>query len=122
MDELAYRLAAIFKAQVPASNIISADVLRSALKLIADSQWRKNKSYEDFKRDTKSERRDYQMLKAWEILKESEQMISPERVTGNKRQWLTKAVDSLEDFEIPGYELIPVPPKAVKIQRAPPRS
>jgi hypothetical protein len=117
LEELAYRLAGILEAQVPASNIISADVLRGALMQIADSQWRRNKSYEDFKRDTQSERRDYQMLKAWELLKESAAVASPELVTGNGQKWLTKAVDSLEDIEIPGYELILVPPKGVKVLR-----
>jgi hypothetical protein len=62
LDELACRLAAILKSQSPAPRKISSQSLEKALSKVGDSEWRKNKSYFDFLRDTRSERRDYQMI------------------------------------------------------------
>jgi adenylate kinase family enzyme len=116
LAELAYRLAE--KMRSSGLTVISKDLLRDALKEIADSQWRKTKSYADYLRDQKSERRDYQMVKAWEIDKESSEVRAPEIFTLNGRRWLTKAVDSLKDIDIPGFKLALEPHGSVKIQSA----
>ena len=62
LDELAYRLATILRLQSPVPRKISSELLAKALGKVGDSEWRKNKSYFDFLRDTRSERRDYQMI------------------------------------------------------------
>jgi len=62
LDELAFRLSAILKSRSPAPRKISSKLLEKALGKVGDSEWRKNKSYFDFLRDTRSERRDYQMI------------------------------------------------------------
>lgn len=62
LDELAYRLATILRLRSPVPRKISSQLLEKALSKIGDSEWRKNKSYFDFLRDTRSERRDYQMI------------------------------------------------------------
>ena len=62
LDELAYRLAKILKSRSPAPKKISSQLLEKALAKVGDSEWRKNKSYFDFFRDMRSERRDYEMI------------------------------------------------------------
>jgi hypothetical protein len=62
LDELAYRLATVLKSRTPTPKSISSPLLEEALGKVGDSEWRKNKSYFDFLRDTQSERRDFQML------------------------------------------------------------
>lgn len=62
LDELAYRLATILRLRSPVPRKISSQLLEKALSKVGDSEWRKNKSYFDFLRDTRSERRDYQMI------------------------------------------------------------
>lgn len=61
LEELASHLAAILKSRTSAPRRISSQVLENALREVGDSEWRKNKSYFDFLRDTRSERRDHQM-------------------------------------------------------------
>jgi hypothetical protein len=60
LHELAYHLSEILKAA--SDKAVTTDILREALMRISDSEWRKNKSYLDFLRDVRSERRDYEML------------------------------------------------------------
>lgn len=67
MEELAACLAAVLRNQSPVPSEVSSQLLRDALKQVADSEWRKNKSYVDYLRDTKSERKDYQMLNIWKV-------------------------------------------------------
>jgi ATPase family associated with various cellular activities (AAA) len=62
LDELAYRLSAVLKSRSSRSRTIPSQALEVALGKVADSEWRKNKSYFDFLRDTHSERRDYEMV------------------------------------------------------------
>ena len=62
LHELAFRLSAILKAQSPAPKRIFSQLLGKALRAVGDSEWRKNKSYFDFLRDMRSERRDYEMI------------------------------------------------------------
>ena len=61
LDELAARLVRILKSKSPAPKKISTPILKKALSKVGDSEWRKNKSYFDYLRETGSERRDYQM-------------------------------------------------------------
>jgi len=62
LAELASRLATILKSSSPTPRKISSPLLERALGRVGDSEWRKNKSYFDFLRDMRSERRDYEML------------------------------------------------------------
>lgn len=62
LDELASRLSRVLKSQAPTTRTISSQMLEAALRKVADSEWRKNKSYFDFLRDGLSERRDYEMI------------------------------------------------------------
>jgi hypothetical protein len=100
LDELANRLARFLKSASSAE--ISRAVLEAALKQIDDSEWRKQKSYLDFLRDSRSGRRDYQMLKVWEA---TGRLDAPTLISANQGKWLAKAVDSLKEIEIPGFEL-----------------
>lgn len=104
LDELAYRLASILKSQPTAPMEISPDVLREALKLVADSEWRKNKSYADFLRDTRAGRRDYRMLNVWEVTTSSGPTV-PGVVAANGGRWLSRPADVAQDINIPGFEL-----------------
>jgi ATPase family protein associated with various cellular activities (AAA) len=115
IDELAYRLAGALKALDPVARKISPEILKQALAQVADSEWRKNKSYLDYLRDTRSERRDYQMLNVWE-LKGSAEISVPGIVRANGHKWLAKAVDSLQDIEIPGFQLFFESPGHVEIR------
>jgi len=99
---------------------ISADSLRESLTQIADSQWRKNKSYADYARDEKSQRRDYQMVNVWEVRGNLEISV-PGVVFANGSKWLARAIDSLKDFKVPDCELIPVPPGGVQIRALVPK-
>jgi hypothetical protein len=117
LDELAYRLALILKASSPVLSKISPEILRQALTQVADSQWRKNKSYTDYLRDTQSERRDYQMLNVWEFAGTTKDPI-PGLLSSNESMWLARAVESLEDIEITGFRLSPEPRGRVRIQRS----
>jgi hypothetical protein len=116
LNELAYRLAKILKAKRPTSVEIDADLLRQALGKIDDSEWRKNKSYEDYLRDRGSARRDYQMLNVWELKGSAEAVIrGAEEANGIK--WLSRAVNSTEEIEqVPGFELLHVSPGTIEIR------
>jgi hypothetical protein len=120
LDELAYRLAHMLPAPSTEPKIISADILRDALNDVADTEWRKNKSYLDYFRDTQSERRDYQMLNFWQV-KDTLQTSVPDVVVANGSQWLAKTADSLKDIKIPGFELLSVPSGGVQIRVTGPR-
>jgi len=62
LDELASRLATVLESRSPKPKKISSQLLEEALGDVGDAEWRKNKSYFDFLRDTRSERRDFQMI------------------------------------------------------------
>lgn len=104
LNELAYRIATTVKALSRTPRKLSVDILKEALRRVADSEWRKNKSYDDFFRDMRSERRDYKMLNVWEFRGRLKKHI-PGVVRQNDLLWLAKAVDATEDIEIPGYQL-----------------
>ncbi len=114
LHELAYHLAGTLRDHSPVLETISPDVLREALTQVADSQWRKNKSYLDYLRDTQSERRDYQMLNVWEVRKSKEVSV-PGVVCANDVPWLSN-VESPKDIEMPGYELRFTDPGCVEIR------
>jgi hypothetical protein len=115
LNELAYRLAKLLRASPQSPVTIDAKLLEEALKQIDDSEWRKNKSYVDYLRDRRSERRDYQMLNVWEV-KGDLAALPPEVETLNGRKWLARAADAPTDVKIPGFETHPVPPGAVEIR------
>jgi len=117
LNELAYRLALVLKANPSTAKTISSEILRNALEKLADSEWRKNKSYVDYLRDTRSERRDYQMLNIWEVKGESE-ISAPDVREENGLKWLARAVDSLQDIQIPSFEIIPAPPGGAQVRSA----
>jgi len=115
LNELAYCLAGILKSKAHEGKI-TPDLLREALIKIADSEWRKNKSYADYERDTGSERRDYSMLKVWSIKGSVEKSVSGiEPANGHK--WLARAVDSLKDIEVTDFEVVSVGPACVELRR-----
>jgi len=115
LTELAYRLALILKARSRIPKNISTEILQEALVQVADSEWRKNKSYVDYIRDTRSERRDYQMLNIWEVKGRPTTPV-PGIVSANGQEWLARAVDSPQDIEIPGFQLVFEPPAIVEIR------
>lgn len=104
LQELAYRLAPMLTPGSSSGLVVSAECLREALIRIADSEWRKNKSYLDYQRDTRSERRDYQMLNVWEV---SGDLELPGTTLVNNKRWFSRAIDSRKDISISGFELIP---------------
>ncbi|MGB8131904.1 MAG: ATP-binding protein [Candidatus Angelobacter sp.] len=106
LNELAYRLVLILKSKNPYPARISQEILREALMQVDDSEWRKNKSYADYLRDRLSERRDYQMLNVWEVHTDIGAPIVGVEVKNNKK-WISSAVNSIKDVELPGYELRP---------------
>jgi hypothetical protein len=117
LNELAYRLAITLKSKHPIPRKLATEVLEHALNQVADSEWRKNKSYMDYLRDTRSERRDYQMLSVWE-LSNSVKASLPGLVYANNGTWLARAVDSLKDIDIPGFQLRREQRGRVEIRRA----
>jgi SpoVK/Ycf46/Vps4 family AAA+-type ATPase len=117
LNELAYRLASQLKETSSAQKIVTIRVLGQALDQVADTEWRKNKSYLDYVRDTRSERRDYQMLNVWEVSTNEKSVPGlVERPNGLK--WLPKAVDGPQYIEIPGFQLKFGHPGRVEIVRA----
>lgn len=114
LNELASRIASVLKEQAPTSNSITVDVLRTALGHLADSEWRKNKSYADYFRDVGSERRDYQMLDVWETDLRSDTFFS-DLDDANGAVWLRKAVDRPQEIKIPGFQLVFEPHGRVKL-------
>lgn len=114
LDELAFHLASVLKTQPPPPQTISTQTLKNALKKVADSEWRKNKSYADYFRDTQSERRDYQMLNIWEVRSGNRVALS-EVQEGNGKKWLAKAADSPKDIQIPGFQIHPVSHGCIEI-------
>lgn len=116
LAELARRLASILKGQSPIPEAISVETLQDALQQVADLEWRKNKSYVDYLRDTRSERRDYQMLNVWEVRTDLKSI--PDVVEANNLKWLPKAVDSPRDIEISGFQLSPESQGRVEIRRS----
>lgn len=115
LNELAYRLAKMLRTNPPATPKIDENLLQDALIQIDDSEWRKNKSYVDYLRDRRSERRDYQMLNVWKV-EGSEEISIAQVTTSNGARWLGAAADSLKDVKTPGFDLIPSPPGGVEIQ------
>jgi hypothetical protein len=118
LDELAYHLEQRLKQETQTPKTISETTLREALGKVSDSQWRKNKSYADYDRDEQFERRDYQMLKTWEVVSESVKGRSPEVKAVGDRCWLTRRVDSIRDIQIDGCELEELAPASVRILAA----
>jgi hypothetical protein len=115
IDELAYRIAKILWERSTIPRNVPNDVLREALTKVADSQWRKNKSYSDFLRDIQSERKDYQMLNVWELT--GTMTKPPSELTGaNGGLWLSKPVESLKDISIPGFDLLSKPLGRVQLR------
>jgi ATPase family associated with various cellular activities (AAA) len=104
LNELAYRLAMTLKAKSRTPRKLGRLVLEEALSRVADSEWRKNKSYVDYLRDTRSERRDYQMMRVWEVVGRTKKVI-PDLILKNHRRWLAKPVDSAEDIKVEGFGL-----------------
>ncbi len=117
LDELAHRLSEILKVQVPVSRRISAEALREGLVRVADSEWRRNKSYLDYLRDTRSGRRDFEMVRVWEVTGRAKTGIS-DVIEINGSRWLAKPLESLKDIRIPGFRLRPKPLGNVEIQVA----
>jgi predicted ATPase len=115
LEELASRLARLLEAKVRSPKKISTYLLREALENVADSEWRKNKSYFDFLRDTRSERRDYQMLNAWEVTSQPNTQV-PGLISANRLSWLARAVDSPSEVEISGFNLQFTSPGCVSIR------
>ena len=113
LDELAYRLASILKRGSPVAKTISREILTEALKQVEDSEWRKTKSYLDYLRDTRSERRDYQMLNVWEVIGAVDNPV-PGIKEANGLKWLIRAVDSPQDIKISGFDLRFTPPGRVE--------
>jgi hypothetical protein len=107
LNELANRLALDLKALPSMPEVVSTEILRKALVEIADSEWRKNKSYTDYIRDSRSERRDYRMLNVWEVTGNNG-ILSPKVLEANNTKWLAEAVDSPQDIKIPGLDVRPV--------------
>jgi predicted ATPase len=114
LNELACRLASILKYQSQVPQIIPTAVLEEALKAIADAEWRKNKSYADYLRDVRSERRDYQMQNVWEVQGDAQPQI-PGLVEANRRKWLVSCVGSAADIDIPGFQLRSTSPGVIEI-------
>jgi hypothetical protein len=117
IDELAYRLSEVLKGNSGTPRTINPDVLRKALIKVADSEWRRNKSYLEYVRDVKSERRDYQMLSAWKLVGTT----TPPRdkvVEVNGARWLAEPVESLGDVNLPGFRLLSRPRGRVEIRRS----
>jgi hypothetical protein len=104
IDELALRIAELLKAKSPIPKQISSRLLREALSQVKDSEWRKNKSYLDYLRDTRSERRDYQMLNVWEARGKPKEPV-PGLILANHLRWLAKVVSSPRNINIPGFDL-----------------
>lgn len=104
LNELAYRLAKILKSLSRIPRNIPPDLIKDALVQIADPEWRKNKSYVDYLRDTRSERRDYEMLNVWEFKTKDKRPV-PGLISAKGTMWLAKAVDSTNDIELDGYTL-----------------
>ena len=115
LDELAYHLAKALKERSTVARNIPNDILQKALTRVGDSQWRKNKSYSDYFRDLQSERRDYQMLNVWQLAGSVIKAI-PGIIELNKEQWLPKAVDSLKDIELSGFDLVAMPNGQVQLR------
>jgi ATPase family associated with various cellular activities (AAA) len=113
LSELASKLSVGLKAEASGSKIVSLEVLKEALKQVADSEWRKNKSYADYLRDVESERRDYQMLNVWEVIQDPSLSV-PGVINRNGRKWL-RSVDDPKDLAIAGYRLIFNEPGSVTI-------
>jgi SpoVK/Ycf46/Vps4 family AAA+-type ATPase len=117
LKELAFRIAQIVSASSSGDSVVSSEILRKALNGVADLEWRKNKSYLDFVRDTGAERRDFQMLNVWEV-KNMLKALVPGVIAANGSKWLSQISDSLEDVKIPGFELLPVIAGGVEIRVA----
>jgi ATPase family associated with various cellular activities (AAA) len=117
LDELAFRLASLIRKPSSPPTVISSDIIVAALKEVTDSEWRKNKSYLDYLRDTRSERRDYQMLNVWEAITEETSVPGVEILSTGK--WIEKVGDSSKDVKIPNFNLSFELPGLVKITRVP---
>ena len=105
LNELAYRIAMILRAKPRIPRKLGYDIVEEALSQIADSEWRKNKSYVDYLRDVRSERRDYQMLKVWEVTGRIRNKVVPHLIFRNGSRWLVRAVDSPVDINTDGFGL-----------------
>ena len=120
LDELAYRLASILRRGSPSSKTISEEILTEALRQVTDTEWRKRKSYLDYIRDIHSERRDFQMMNAWEVSGNVEASVQGIQ-EANGCKWLVKAVDSPKDINIPGFQLHFTPPGRIALSPVPPK-
>jgi hypothetical protein len=120
LNELAYRLAGILASNTSTSIRVEAGLLEQALKQIDDSEWRKNQSYLDYLRDRRSERRDYQMLNVWRVIK-CDGDCPPGVLTQNGSKWFPRAADKLSDIKIAGFDLTPAPPGGVEIRDVRPK-
>lgn len=115
LNELTHRLAKILRDDPQASVKIDEKLLNEALIQIDDSEWRKNKSYVDYLRDRRSERRDYQMLNVWKV-EGSDEISASQVIHSNGSKWLGGAADSLKDIKMSGFDLISMPPGGVNIR------
>ncbi len=113
LDELANRLALILRRE--SSKTISHEILSKALREVADSEWRKRKSYLDYFRDTRSERRDYEMVNVWQVSGDVNSSV-PDVREANGSKWLVKAVDSLKHIDVPGFDLRFIAPGSVEFR------
>jgi hypothetical protein len=113
MDELALRLAQIIKSLSPKPRKISQEMLKTALKRINDPEWRKTKSYLDYLRDRRSERRDYEMVNVWEIEGTPVGMAGLKSTNGVN--WLVRTVDSRDEIAIPNHKVSFLPSGRVRV-------
>lgn len=120
LKELAFHLAQSLAEKPSSKHTISDDLLRDALNKVADLEWRKNKSYLDYVRDTGSERRDFQMFNIWEVTAMPASAV-PGVTEKNGSKWLVHTADSLDDIKIPGFDLIPVKSGRIEIRVAHPK-
>jgi hypothetical protein len=114
LDELAYYIHIALTASTSKRLRISVEILKEALIAVADSEWRKNKSYADYLRDTQSERRDFQMLNVWEVIGRNRRSI-PGVVSVDNRYWFATTSESLKSADIPGFRLRHEVPGRVRV-------
>lgn len=125
LGELATRLWHRLKTSPGYKRRITKELLRVALGDVGDAEWRKTKSYLDYLRDVRSERRDYQMLDVWECNRRPADNLralfsAPESsfVAANGRLWFAKSVEAFQDIEVPGLALRFGHLGRVQVQRA----
>jgi ATPase family associated with various cellular activities (AAA) len=117
LNELAARIAGLLNSEPKTPKSVSLSLLKKALLQVSDSEWRKNKSYVDYIRDTQAERRDYQMSNVWELIG-AEANILPGAVVREDTAWFSSTVDSLDEIKIDGFELHEKPPGCIEVRRS----